>query len=92
MFASRRFFHRMPSKLPGPLPRLPLPDLRHTLDRYLASLEPLLLQDEANGGDPYDSAYALRAKWARDFENGIGRVLQDRLRGPCCPPLLRWKN
>ena len=92
MFASRRFFHRMPSKLPGSLPRLPLPDLRHTLDRYLASLEPLLLQDEANGGDPYDSAYALRAKWARDFENGIGRVLQDRLRGPCCPHLLRWKN
>lgn len=64
------------------IPRLPIPNLRHTLDRYLASLEPLLLQDEANGGTPYQSAYALRVKWADDFENGIGRVLQDRLHGP----------
>jgi hypothetical protein len=90
MFTSRRLFHplRMPARS---LPRLPVPELRHTLDRYLASLEPLLLHDEANGGDPYEAAYALRTRWADEFENGIGRVLQDRLRGPCCLPL-RCKN
>ncbi|KAF8638322.1 hypothetical protein AX17_002342 [Amanita inopinata Kibby_2008] len=61
------------------LPRLPIPDLRQTLDRYLASLEPLLLQNEAKGGMSYSSAYALRVKWAGEFEQGIGKVLQDRL-------------
>ncbi|KIL67534.1 hypothetical protein M378DRAFT_122548 [Amanita muscaria Koide BX008] len=78
MRLSRRPFHtsRMNSVS---LPRLPIPDLRHTLDRYLASIEPILLQDEAKGGPPYHSAYALRVKWANDFENGIGKVLQDRL-------------
>ncbi|KAK2463432.1 hypothetical protein APHAL10511_004518 [Amanita phalloides] len=66
--------------MPAPaLPRLPVPVLRHTLDRYLASLEPLLLHDDATGGTPYASAYALRANWADQFENGIGKLLQDRL-------------
>ncbi|SRR6266550_6822429 len=74
---------RMPKNRPAQLPRLPIPQLRHTLDRYLTSLEPFLLQDQADGRAPYNSAYALRAKWADEFENGIGRVLQDRLRGPC---------
>ncbi|KAF8349055.1 acyltransferase ChoActase/COT/CPT [Amanita rubescens] len=70
----------MPKNRPSQLPRLPIPQLRHTLDRYLASLEPLLLQDQADGRALYNSAYALRAKWADEFENGIGKVLQDRLR------------
>lgn len=84
MFVSRSF-SRMPTKLHSHLPRLPIPLLRHTLDRYLTSLEPLLLQDNADATAQYNSAYALRVKWADEFENGIGRVLQDRLHGPCYP-------
>jgi carnitine O-acetyltransferase len=64
------------------LPRLPVPDLRKTLDRYLASLEPLLLEDERRGGMPFDDAYALRRKWTDDFGSGVGQVLQERLIGP----------
>jgi hypothetical protein len=64
------------------LPRLPVPNLRQTLDRYLTSLEPLLLEDERRGGVPFEDAYALRRKWVDDFESGIGQVLQERLIGP----------
>jgi hypothetical protein len=63
------------------LSRLPVPPLRQTLDRYLRSVEPFLLEDEARGGTPFASSYALRAQWARSFENGIGRLCQDRLLG-----------
>ncbi|TFK21193.1 acyltransferase ChoActase/COT/CPT [Coprinopsis marcescibilis] len=66
------------AKLPL-LPRLPVPDLRGTLDKYLASLEPILLEDEKRGGMSYQSGYTLRKKWADEFEQGIGKVLQDRL-------------
>lgn len=62
-------------------PRLPVPDLRKTLDRYLRSIEPLLLEDEASGGMPFESACALRHKWANDFETGVGQLCQDRLLG-----------
>ena len=73
--------------------RLPVPPLRDSLDRYLRSLEPFLLEDEARGGKPYTSAYALRQKWADDFEAGIGKTLQERLVGtslrtPLPPPPL----
>ncbi|TFK70341.1 acyltransferase ChoActase/COT/CPT [Pluteus cervinus] len=61
-------------------PRLPVPDLRKTLDRYLASLEPLLLEDEVRNGTPFEAAYTLRHKWADEFERGIGRVCQERLK------------
>jgi hypothetical protein len=64
------------------LPRLPVPDLRQTLDRYLTSLTPLLLEDERRGGMQFEDAYALRRKWANEFESGIGQVLQERLIGP----------
>lgn len=61
--------------------RLPVPTLRHTLDRYLDSLEPFLHEDESRGGMPFDAAYSLRRKWANDFETGIGNTLQERLLG-----------
>lgn len=61
--------------------RLPVPPLRQTLDRYLRSIEPFLLEDEKQGGMSFASAYALRRKWANEFESGIGRILQERLVG-----------
>lgn len=63
------------------LSRLPVPDLRKTLDRYLTSLEPFLLEDEARGGPSFRTAYAQRAQWADEFASGIGRVCQERLIG-----------
>lgn len=79
---------RSTSSRPFARPRLPVPDLRKTLDRYLASLEPLLLEDEARNGTPFEAAYALRHKWADEFERGVGRVCQERLKGQLvvCPP------
>ncbi|KAJ7158644.1 acyltransferase ChoActase/COT/CPT [Mycena filopes] len=64
---------------PLSLPRLPVPDLRKTLDRYLRSIQPFLLEDEAHGGLPYETAYSLRAKWADEFATGVGQLCQDRL-------------
>ncbi|KAJ7104046.1 acyltransferase ChoActase/COT/CPT [Mycena belliarum] len=61
------------------LPRLQVPELRKTLDRYLRSLEPFLLEDEAHGGLPFHSAYTLRAKWADEFAAGVGSLCQERL-------------
>lgn len=69
-------------KGPLVLPRLPVPDLRKTLDKYLTSLEPILLEDEVRGGTSYQSAYALRVKWADEFESNVGRLCQERLLGP----------
>ncbi|KAJ7126880.1 carnitine acetyltransferase [Mycena epipterygia] len=64
---------------PLSLPRLPVPELRKTLDRYLRSIEPFLLEDEAHGGLPFHTAYSLRAKWADEFAAGVGKLCQDRL-------------
>ncbi|KAL0574990.1 hypothetical protein V5O48_006978 [Marasmius crinis-equi] len=61
------------------LPRLPVPELRKTLDKYLKSLEPFLLEDAARGGKPFDDALAVRAKWADEFCAGIGKKCQERL-------------
>ncbi|KAJ7227298.1 acyltransferase ChoActase/COT/CPT [Mycena pura] len=61
------------------LPRLPVPELRTTLDRYLRSIEPFLLEDETRGGLPFSTAYALRGKWADEFAAGVGSVCQKRL-------------
>ncbi|KAJ7761889.1 acyltransferase ChoActase/COT/CPT [Mycena maculata] len=64
---------------PLSLPRLPVPELRKTLDRYLKSIEPFLLEDERHGGLPFQTAYALRAKWADEFASGVGQLCQERL-------------
>lgn len=69
------------SARPKVRPRLPIPPLRQTLDKYLASLEPVLREDERAGGQSFAKAYALREKWVNDFEAGIGKVLQERLFG-----------
>lgn len=63
------------------LPRLPVPDLHKTLQRYTESLEPFLKEDEARGGPKAEDALAVRMRWAEDFENGIGQLCQDRLQG-----------
>lgn len=70
-----------PKPKPVQMPRLPVPELRKTLDKYLASLEPFLREDEKRGGMSYQSGMSLRRKWADEFEQGIGKVLQDRLVG-----------
>ncbi|KAL0955000.1 hypothetical protein HGRIS_003925 [Hohenbuehelia grisea] len=64
---------------PNGLPRLPVPNLRKTLDRYLTSIKPFLLEDAARGGQSFDEAYALRAQWADEFEQGIGSNCQEQL-------------
>ncbi|KAF9052498.1 acyltransferase ChoActase/COT/CPT [Hymenopellis radicata] len=69
----------MSTTTPPVLPRLPVPPLRKTLDRYLASLEPFMLEDAARNGTSYESVYALRAQWADEFASGIGKICQDRL-------------
>ena len=63
------------------LPRLPVPPLRSTLDKYLQSIKPLLLQDDLRGVSAFDSAYQQRVQWAEEFETGIGATLQVRLVG-----------
>ncbi|KAI3614952.1 carnitine acetyltransferase [Moniliophthora roreri] len=64
---------------PVVLPRLPIPDLRSTMEKYLKSLEPFLMEDAVRGGAPYEDAYALRKEWADDFCSGIGKTCQERL-------------
>lgn len=67
------------TKIPT-LPRLPVPDLRKTLDKYLTSIEPFLHDTEQSSLD-FSAAYQLRKKWADEFYSGIGSVLQERLIG-----------
>lgn len=63
------------------LPRLPVPDLHQTLQRYLSSIEPLLLEDARHGGAPFDETYQQRKLWVEDFEKGVGQICQERLHG-----------
>ncbi|KAG9104066.1 hypothetical protein FRC06_005766 [Ceratobasidium sp. 370] len=58
------------------LPKLPLPKLRPTLDKYLKSLEPLIAEaGEANAA----AEMKKRQQMAEEFENGIGKLAQARL-------------
>lgn len=75
-----------PETLPR-LPRLPIPPLKDTLKRYLKSLEPFLLEDAAKGGQSYEDALRERVAWAKEFEDGLGRVCQQRLIGA---PFYLW--
>ncbi|KAH8099965.1 acyltransferase ChoActase/COT/CPT [Cristinia sonorae] len=61
------------------LPRLPVPDLRLTLQRYLVSIEPLLREDAERGGPAFEPALEQRRRWVEDFENGLGKLCQERL-------------
>ena len=66
------------------LSRLPIPPLRSTLDKYLQSIKPLLLQDNLQGASTYEPAYQRRVEWAKEFEAGVGATLQARLIGTHC--------
>lgn len=68
------------------LPRLPVPSLHSTLEKYLKSLAPFLLEDARKGGLVFEKALRRRAAWAEEFEYGVGKVCQQRLVGlsSCC--------
>lgn len=68
------------------LPRLPIPPLEKSLERYIKSLRPLLLEQALKAGqgqDAVDAELAKRREWAADFQSksGLGRLLQERLKG-----------
>lgn len=62
------------------LPRLPLPHLHKTMAKYLDSIQPVLLQDELDGGAPFSAAFEERQKLVQSFLSGPGKVAQARLR------------
>ncbi|ORY88754.1 acyltransferase ChoActase/COT/CPT [Leucosporidium creatinivorum] len=65
------------------LPRLPVPTLDKSLERYIKSLRPLLLEkarQEGKGEESVEEGIRQREAWAKDFEEGLGRLLQERLK------------
>ncbi|KAH7884455.1 acyltransferase ChoActase/COT/CPT [Phlebopus sp. FC_14] len=65
---------------PPELPRLPIPDLRKTMEKYLQSIQPLLLYDEANGGAPFSQSYAHQQSLVESFLTFPGPLAQARLK------------
>jgi hypothetical protein len=72
---------RLSTQMAPTLPRLPVPPLRQTLDQYLQSIKPFLLEDEARGGTSFASSFERHAKWAQAYEKGLGKTCQERLLG-----------
>jgi len=62
-------------------PRLPVPQLRQTLDAYLESLQPFFEDLSVTSGRSKQDIAAERKAWADDFENGLGKLCQNRLIG-----------
>ena len=66
------------------MPRLPVPPLEQTFDKYLKSLSPLLRQMEDQGqlkGSTAQQELTKRKQWVQDFlsEKGLANKLQQRL-------------
>ncbi|CAO1632887.1 unnamed protein product [Sympodiomycopsis kandeliae] len=66
------------------LPRLPIPPLQATFEKYIKSLEPVFLQKEALGelkGSTAQQELDKRRQWAQELlkEGGLGDRLQHRL-------------
>lgn len=71
--SSYQFLQR--SKVPSDhfqksLPRLPIPELPKTCERYLKSQQPILNNEE----------YSKTEKLVKDFENGVGKDLHEELK------------
>ncbi|KAK4050126.1 hypothetical protein OIV83_003697 [Microbotryomycetes sp. JL201] len=69
------------------LPRLPIPQLDKSLERYIHSLKPFLLQEALERKEKDADAYVnaqldKRRQYASDFvkQGGLGRLLQERLK------------
>jgi carnitine O-acetyltransferase len=69
------------SKSAPKLPRLPIPELQVTCDRYLKSIEPFLLEDAANGGMLYETAHERQVEMLHAFQTRFGRIAQHQLMG-----------
>ncbi|KAL4063023.1 acyltransferase ChoActase/COT/CPT [Scleroderma yunnanense] len=70
----------MSTTAPPKLPRLPVPDLHKTMAKYLDSLQPVLLQDQLDGGPPVVETLKRHEDIVHSFLNGPGQVAQARLR------------
>jgi hypothetical protein len=62
-------------------PRLPVPILSDTLERYLESIKPFLLENARKGGERYEDALQRYVDLLGSFETGMGQRLQERLLG-----------
>ncbi|EPQ54332.1 acyltransferase ChoActase/COT/CPT [Gloeophyllum trabeum ATCC 11539] len=68
-----------PSRSSTPrLQRLPVPELRATVERWLKSVEPFLLEAADHGGEDFEMALRKRSEALSDSQESLS-VLQDRL-------------
>lgn len=78
--------YHLPSDNQKSLPRLPVPPLSESLQKYIISLKPLLYEEArlSSKSDPeafVNAEIEKRKALARDFDDakGLGRILQERL-------------